>query len=281
MLREIIREINRKRFREYIYGFTKNIRASFVGALRWPWCVLHLLAILISAPLVLYGIDWSYFLFFRNHKILQLFLFQAILIGGLIPFVVPPIIYLFGKKENRPSLEPLAYALTQAAVVGIFWISIYKAFTGRLGPELSEELNGDYSMDFAIGFLRRGVFDGWPSAHAGIAWAMATVFYCYRPELGSTTQTTIVAPPKFLQYRVFGFIYAFYVSFGVSSNIHWLSDSIAGVLIGISVGLSVSNTFKTKWKKEDLILNRNAEIFWVFLILFLLVVFSIIGFDDL
>jgi membrane-associated phospholipid phosphatase len=257
-----------------------HLKTSFITTIRWPWLVFHLLSIFISILLVLGGIDWSFFLFYHGHKILQIALFPAVVIGGITPLIVPPIIYLYAKRENKPYLEPLAYALTQAAVVATIWIAIYKAITGRLQPELFEGFDEDYSNNFAFGFLRRGVFHGWPSTHTTVAWALAVVFFYYRPRTDLLVTNTDDDFPKFLKYQKYSFIYAFYIGFGVSSNIHWLSDAVAGALIGFSVGMAVNRTFEQYWDKNDLKQVKNVEVYLLFVVLFLLIIFSIVGFDD-
>ncbi|MHA2168851.1 MAG: phosphatase PAP2 family protein [Candidatus Kariarchaeaceae archaeon] len=280
MFRGLINEITKNRFYEYIRGFMLHLKTSFITTIRWPWLVFHLLSIFISILLVLGGIDWSFFLFYHGHKILQIALFPAVVIGGITPLIVPPIIYLYAKRENKPYLEPLAYALTQAAVVATIWIAIYKAITGRLQPELFEGFDEDYSNNFAFGFLRRGVFHGWPSTHTTVAWALAVVFFYYRPRTDLLVTNTDDDFPKFLKYQKYSFIYAFYIGFGVSSNIHWLSDAVAGALIGFSVGMAVNRTFEQYWDKNDLKQVKNVEVYLLFVVLFLLIIFSIVGFDD-
>ena len=282
MLIELIQEINRKRFLQYLHGFTYSIGTSFRRVVHWPWMLLHILAIIISIPLIVYGLDWSYFLFFQRYRFLQILLFPAVLFGALVPLILPPAIYLYSKKENLPYLQPLAYGFTQAAVLGAIWSSIYKGLTGRTGPEIFEEFEGDYSMEFAFGVLRKGVFDGWPSAHTSIAWALAVVFFCYRPELSEKKNISLESLPKFLRFRRFGFLFAIYVGCGVSTNIHWLSDAIAGLLIGITVGLAVSHTFGIEWEERNQEhFESVSKIYWVFFIVFLLLLFSIFGLDDL
>jgi membrane-associated phospholipid phosphatase len=281
VLRELIQEINKNQVQDYIRGFTLHIRTSFMGTIRWPWLAFHVISVIISILLILGGVDWSYFLFYQNHKLLQILLFPAVMIGGLIPFIVPPLIYLYAKKENKPHLEPLAFALTQAAVVATIWIAIYKAITGRLGPELFESAEEDYSTDFAFGILRRGVFHGWPSTHATVAWALAIVYFNYRPEISLNGMNGGDELPEFLNNRKYGFLYAFYVGFGVSTNIHWLSDAVAGVLIGITIGFVVSKTYELHWDTNSLKKTGNGDIYWVSFVLFLIMAFSFFGFDDI
>ncbi len=276
MIRELIREINKDRFKEYLQGFTLGIKRSFKSILQWPLIILHLLAILLSIPIILFGIDWSYFLFFKNHLYLQIFLFPAVPIGGIVPLAFPPLLYLYSKKERRPEFEPLAFALTQAAIVGTIMIAFYKAITARLEPEIFEEVIVDRSRDFDFGFLNRGVFHGWPSTHTTVAWAFAVILYYYKPKIMPNHNGEPHSFPKFHKYRKFGFLYAFYIGLSVSSNIHWLSDAVAGVVMGIIVGLSVVGTFNNRWDKEEISNVRNSDVMKVFFIIFLIIIFSII-----
>ena len=90
----------------------------------------------------------------------------------------------------------------------------------------------DLSHVFRFGFLRGGVFWGWPSSHTTIAFAMATTIFVFLP-----------------RQRVIGIvaiIYAFYVGLGVSVTIHWFSDFIAGAIIGTVIGIVVGNSFLPK-----------------------------------
>jgi len=277
MLRELLNEINKDRFREYIYGFTRNLKQSFVGSIKWPRTLLHILAILISIPLVILAVDWHYFLFFRYHLWLQIFLAPAVFLGSWVPLLLPPTLYLIGKKDNRKYLIPLAFALTQAGVVALFWTAFYKTFTGRNGPELRKKFHGDYSTKFSFGILRGGVFEGWPSSHAAIICSMAIVYYYYLPVL---IQRDSGEPDEFdlslLRSRKYGLILAAYVGFCVSTNIHWLSDALAGILVGISVGMATWRNFSETWNEELLSEKSQNRVIIIACILFVIILFSFI-----
>jgi membrane-associated phospholipid phosphatase len=82
---------------------------------------------------------------------------------------------------------------------------------------------------FRFGFLRGGVFWGWPSSHTTVAVAMAVAVYTLFPK-----------------QRWLGFVallYAFYVGIGVSMTIHWFSDFVAGAIFGSVVGVVVGKCF--------------------------------------
>jgi membrane-associated phospholipid phosphatase len=119
------------------------------------------------------------------------------------------------------------WAIGQAALLGLFISSVYKAITGRVHP--SHIVGTDISHVFHFGWLRGGVFWGWPSSHATIAFAMAvTVFMLY---------------PKQRWLGFMAILYAFYVGMGVSMTIHWFSDFVAGAIIGSIIGIVVGKSF--------------------------------------
>ena len=105
--------------------------------------------------------------------------------------------------------------------------SAYKAITGRAHP--AHVVGADISHVFQFGFLRGGVFWGWPSSHTTIAFAMAvTVFTLF---------------PKQRWLGMAAILYAFYVGIGVSMTIHWFSDFVAGAIIGSVIGVVVGKSF--------------------------------------
>ncbi len=128
-------------------------------------------------------------------------------------------------------------ALGQAAIDAAVITSVLKAFTGRVGPQHNLEQN-DYSKDFRFGFLRGGIYQGWPSSHTATAFAMATALIGLYPD-----NTAI---------KIGGLTYATLIGVGVSTNIHWLSDFVAGALIGYAIGTIVGNDFRN-------LLDRTTE----------------------
>jgi len=280
MFGELIEEVSNQRFRQYLIGITRNIQTSFSNSIKTPFWVLHLLAILLTIPLVIFKIDWYYFIFFRWIWPVQVILFPAVIIGGLVPIFFPAVIYLYGKRNDIRQLEPFAFAMAQAAVVGLFWSALYKAFTGRVGPEFQDFHFGmqNYSNQFSFGFLIGGVFDGWPSGHTTIAWALGIVFFKYSLELSKDTLEDTNIITWLLQNRNIGIVYALYVGFGVSTSIHWFSDFIAGSLIGITIGLSVTRNYRIGEKELEEIQTGKFDntVKTTMLIIFLTIVFSIL-----
>ena len=131
------------------------------------------------------------------------------------------------------------WAVAQAELLGALIVIAYKAFTGRAHP--AHNVGADISHVFHFGWLRGGVFWGWPSSHTTIAFAMAvTVFTLY---------------PKQRWLGLLAILYAFYVGIGVSMTIHWFSDFVAGAIIGSVIGTVVGKNF---WETSN-IEHPNTE----------------------
>ncbi len=86
------------------------------------------------------------------------------------------------------------------------------------------------SHGFQFGFLKGGIFWGWPSSHTTIAFAMSVCL--------------ITLFPKHKFVLVLALVYALYVGLGVSVSIHWLSEFVAGAMIGSMVGRTVGESFR-------------------------------------
>jgi membrane-associated phospholipid phosphatase len=200
----------------------RNIIACFRGRM----LVWHLVAIVLTVVLVLSGLDWQYFLATRSPT-LRSWLWPAVHIGGLVPIALPLIVLLLGTITRGARTRLVGCAIIQAEVIGGIVAAAYKAVTGRVHPP--HGLGDDISHIFRFGFLRGGVFWGWPSSHKTIAFAMAVTVFKLFPN------------QKWLGYLAIS--YAFYIGLGVSTTIHWFSDFVAGALIGTVVGLVVGTRF--------------------------------------
>ena len=174
------------------------------------------------------GFDWFYFIGMRSHLLGNIF-FPAIPIGGIVPILAPLIIILVGFFFKKKNTSSVGWALAQAAIFGSFVSSLYKAFTGRIQPDL-HNLTVDISQGFNFGFFEHGIFWGWPSSHTAIAFAMAL--------------TLIHLFPHNKKLHMLALIYAFYIGIGISFTIHWFSEFIAGAMIGAIIGTVVGESFR-------------------------------------
>ena len=219
---------------ELLHRLPRNLLASFTGRnLLW-----HALAIGLTIAIVMSGLDWSYYLATRGHAI-QSLIRPAIVLGTFVPVLGILVILLIGEVRKTRRLIMTAWALGQAALLGYLISIAYKAFTGRLPPpfrgfRMTTASDGslvDSSHGFQFGFLKGGVFWGWPSSHTMVAFAMAACL--------------IALYPKNRLLILLASVYALYIGLSVSVSIHWLSEFVAGAIIGSLLGTVVGKSFRT------------------------------------
>jgi membrane-associated phospholipid phosphatase len=217
---------------ELLHRLPRNLLASFTGR-NFLW---HALAIGLTIAIVMSGLDWSYYLATRGNKI-QSLVRPAIVLGTFMPVMGTLIILLIGKVRKSRRLITTAWALGQADLLGYLISIAYKAFTGRLPPpfrgfRMTTASDGslvDSSHGFQFGFLKGGVFWGWPSSHTTVAFAMAACL--------------IALYPKNRLLIILASLYALYIGLSVSVSIHWLSEFVAGAIIGSVIGTVVGLSF--------------------------------------
>ena len=207
--------------------FFVTLPRNLIGCFKGRRLVWHLVAILLTVVLVLSGSDWHYYRATRNLE-LRSWVWPAVVIGMLLPFALPVILFALGIIVRNAKIILTGWAVAQAELIGALVVVAYKAFTGRAHP--AHRVGEDISHVFQFGFLRGGVFWGWPSSHTTLAFAMAvTVFTLW---------------PKQRWPGLVAILYACYVGIGVSMTIHWFSDFVAGAVIGSVIGAVVGKNFR-------------------------------------
>ena len=210
--------------------FLSTLPRNLLDCFRGRRIIWHIIAIILTFILVTSGFDWLYFASTRN-PILRSWMFPAVPIGGLLPIALPLILLAIGSISRSARTTLAGWAVGQAELIGAVVAAAYKAITGRAHP--SHGVGADLSHSFQFGFLRGGVFWGWPSSHTTIAFAMAVTLFRLFP-----TQ-------RWLGYVVIA--YALYIGIGVSMTIHWFSDFTAGAIIGTAIGAVVGKSF---WRSQ-------------------------------
>jgi membrane-associated phospholipid phosphatase len=215
-----------------------NLPRNTLKCFRGYNLVWQLLAISVTWVSVISGFDWLYFQSSRS-PLLQSLLFPAVRLGSRIPILAPLALYVSGKVLKNAKALRIAEALGQAVLIGLLVSSSYKAVTGRVHPPraLAEHVV-DSSRVFRFGFMRGGMFWGWPSSHTTIAFAMALTLATLFPRNGMV--------------RYLALFYALYVGFGVSISIHWFSDFAAGAIIGSVIGVVVGKSFRGSRASQSL-----------------------------
>lgn len=207
--------------------FTYQLFLNLVKSFTLRYLPFHAIAILTTFILVVFGFDWFYFKV-TQMPLLQAILLPAVLVGAVLPILLPIVLFALGKIKEQRDITITALALGQAVVLGSLISSVYKSITGRIQPDLANTII-DVSREFQFGFLKHGIFAGWPSSHTTIAFSMAfTLIFLYQ------TKRSV----KYL-----ALFYAFYIGIGISVSVHWFSEFVAGALIGSAIGMVVGGSF--------------------------------------
>ncbi len=210
--------------KRFVSTFPRNIVACFKGRM----ALGHLIAIVLTLILVTSGFDWLYFRSTRS-PLLRSWMFPAVHVGGILPLYAPLLLLLIGVLLRNAGITVAGWAVAQAEIIGALICAAYKAVTGRAHPGHGADVHVDLTHVFKFGFLRGGVFWGWPSSHTMVAFAMAVALF--------------VVLPKQRWLGIAAIAYAFYVGIGVSMTIHWFSDFVAGAIVGTIVGVVVGKSF--------------------------------------
>lgn len=154
--------------------------------------------------------------------------------GFAIPVIAPLVLYAAGKNKYNEKLQITALALTQSLFITLMLQTPMKMITGRSGPGIINNPahtrglpTDNYSKTF--NWFSFDFINGWPSGHTANAFsAAATIAEIYKDNL-------------WLKIGVYS--YAALTGLGVSVNVHWASDVLAGALIGYAIGKTVGKSF--------------------------------------
>jgi membrane-associated phospholipid phosphatase len=206
-----------------------NIFGHIADSIKYKYGLYYLLAGIFTFFIVISGLDWAWYKFSTTHIWIFSAGFISVFAGMFVPVIALPLLYIYARVKKHSRLQIITLALGQAAVLGMAISTFIKIFTGRLPPEHFAGLVNN-SGGFQFGLYRGGWFNGWPSSHTTIAFAMA--------------MTLIGLCPNNKAVKICAWIFATGIGLGVSFNIHWLSDAVAGALIGFSIGKVISADFK-------------------------------------
>ena len=221
---------------ELFYRLPRNVIAIFSGRnLLWQGSAMALTMVIVTA-----GGDWAYYRWTRAEALFVLAR-PALRLGMLMPVLGSLVILVAGEATRNRRLITTAWALGQAALLAYLITSCYKAITGRRPPPfhghvgtlaLHDSELTDSSHGFQFGFLKGGIFWGWPSGHTTVAFSMALCL--------------ILLYPKNKIIVFCALVYAFYIGFAVSVTIHWVSEFAAGAIIGSVIGMTVGRSFRAE-----------------------------------
>jgi membrane-associated phospholipid phosphatase len=212
--------------------FARGIIRGIIDTYKGRNVLWHIAAAAATLVLVMSGFDWWFFSVTRG-SVADTLGMTAGVFGFFIPVAIPTLFYIAGGVTGNGEKINIALGLIKAAVVAMLVIAVYKAFTGRVEPEfLAAVATGDNSREFMFGFLRYGIFWGWPSSHTGVAFAMSVflaLWYRRKVWVGALAM-----------------IYASFIAVGAAVSFHWFSDVFAGIIVGSLIGYVV---YKGRLKK--------------------------------
>ena len=212
-------------------NFGNNVLDSFRGNNIY----LHLTAVAATAIIVDQGVDYDVEHYFNEQTEYGSWARPVVFTGEYLPFIAGGSLFAYAKIRNDREVLGASFAVMQASLIEFLYNSALKAVTGRPNPDWRHVSDMDsLSRTFRLGFLRGGVFWGWPSGHTAATMAVVSALTSYYP--GKTW------------LKVVGFGLVGYTMFGVSANnrggMHWLSDAVAGALMSYAVGATVGKYYR-------------------------------------
>lgn len=213
-------------------NFGNNIVHSFTGTGN---IILQAAGIASSYAIIATNLDYHVSTYFRDHEFYSNIALPAVVAGSTLPVTVGAFLYIYGKYTSDNRMVGASFAVLQAGLITVSYISILKGITGRAHPDPNSPLDREeVSESFNFGLVRGGIYRGWPSGHVGGTMAVASTLAGYYPE------------KTWLKYVGYGWVA--YTMASVSAfhkgTMHWLSDAIAAGFMTYSIGQSVGSYFR-------------------------------------
>jgi membrane-associated phospholipid phosphatase len=217
-------------------SFTYNYGMNFIGAGLGTWAFIET------------DIDWEWRNIAYENTWLSNLGRPGLYVGYVAPVLLPILTYTSGRFRNDEKLQVTGMALVQTLMLSLAIQTPLKMVTGRALPGIVAELDhvrnsrtDNFSDEFS--WFNMNPIGGWPSAHTLNAFAAAA------------TISEIYYENIWLKVGLFS--YAALIGFGVTLDVHWASEALAGILIGYAIGSSVGKSYKNLLKNKSN--NNSAE----------------------
>jgi membrane-associated phospholipid phosphatase len=223
-------------------NFGNNIVNSFKGNNLY----FHLAGVAATAVLVTSDADYYVHKYFNEHEEYGNATSPVIHYATYFPFVIGGSLFVYGKLKKDDEAVGASYSVIQASIIAFGYNTLLKAITGRPNPDWrhTEDMS-DLSKTFRFGFLRGGIFWGWPSGHTSSTMAVVSALTSFYPD-----KTWL---------KVVGYSYVAYMMLGVSSvnrgGMHWFSDAIAASLMSYAIGSTVGKYYRSKFGQYNTTTN--------------------------
>ncbi len=147
------------------------------------------------------------------------------LAGIAVPMLCPVFLAIRGERD-------LATRTAGALVLSLIVVSLLKGTTSRVHPEALEPVGLlAKSQSFRFGLLQSGLLslvEGWPSGHAATNGAVGLVLARL-----SLSRSVRAAAYGWIAWVTLATV------FGISGDVHWLSDTIAGIAVALLAAWAV------------------------------------------
>lgn len=212
-------------------NFGDNIVHSFTGVNLFYQSA----AVAITPILVNNNVDYHVERFFNQHPAYGNIASPVPFTGQALPFIAGGSLLAFSYLKHDDETLGASFAVIQASLIELLDNTALKAITGRPGPNWRKVSNmEDLSEEFRFGFLRGGVYNGWPSGHTGATMAVVSSLTNYYPD-----NTWL---------KIAGYSLVLYTAYGVTSvhqgGMHWFSDAVSGALMGYAIGSTVGKYYR-------------------------------------
>lgn len=219
---------------DFIQRVYYRLATPLFDSLRGGNLYLQITGIVLTIAMVYSGFDWNFYKWMGSHELALQVAFSAVIVGFFLPLVLPFMVYAWGWHKGSVRLETVALCILQAAILGLIFSASLKAITGRTPPDQSFAIHtaqsydvpNDYSQNWNFGWVKRNVFDGWPSGHTTVAVATVTAL--------------VLLTPGRRKLHILLIAYALYMAVGVGSTVHWMSDAVAAGFMGTAIGRAVA-----------------------------------------
>lgn len=218
-------------------NFGDNILNSFKGNNLY----LHLAAVASTCLLVAGNVDYNVEHYFNTHPDYGRYGRGVFITGEYLPFIAGGSLLIYSGAMRDKETLGASFAVIQASLIELMYNTALKAITGRPGPDWRDHSNMEaLSKTFRFGFLRGGVFWGWPSGHTAATTAVVSSLIGYYPN--STW------------LKVAGYSLIGYTIFAVSSvnrgGMHWFSDAVAAALMSYAIGSTVGKYYRGVYNRQ-------------------------------
>jgi len=215
-------------------GLFSNFENDVVDSFSGNHALYHAAGVAATYALVHLNVDFRVHSYFKNHRNLSHSFHPVVMTGSVLTPVAGMAFYMAGRHKKDPELLGLGSALLQTQIIASMTVGLLKGITGRPHPDPnSGEDMKKMSRTFRFGFLRGGLFWGWPSGHAASTMALVSTLTAYYPDN---------AWIKFGGAALMG-----YTILGVSAvgggRMHWFSDAVAASFMAYAIGHTVGGYY--------------------------------------